>query len=239
MLRFEGKKAIRSCDGLTRRDFLRVGALSAGGVGLSLNQVLHAAEARGGETNCIFLFLVGGPSQLDTWDLKPAAPEHIRGPFRPIRNVPGIEICEHFPRMAQIADRYALVRSVHHSEPPVHERTAIAADRPCISRRSGASALLPCCPTCTGRESGVPPCVVVPAHWQHRCQCQPRANRRLFGRPASTRVADLMGVLPRWERRLTTHNVPSMRHSTGRIPTARPPQRTIKCFRRERNRRLY
>src|SRR5262249_37876825 len=74
------------------------------------------------EVNCIVLMLVGGPSQLDTWDLKPAAPANVRGPFRPIRtNVPGIDIGEHFPLMAQMADRYALVRSVHHEEPPIHE----------------------------------------------------------------------------------------------------------------------
>jgi hypothetical protein len=72
--------------------------------------------------SCIFLFLVGGPSQLDTWDLKPDAPSIIRGPFRPIRtNVPGIEICEHFPLMAKMADRFAIVRSVHHEEAAIHE----------------------------------------------------------------------------------------------------------------------
>jgi hypothetical protein len=66
--------------------------------------------------------LVGGPSQLDTWDLKPDAPSTVRGPFRPIRtNIPGIDICEHFPRMAAMAHRYALIRSVHHREAPIHE----------------------------------------------------------------------------------------------------------------------
>src|SRR5207253_393224 len=74
------------------------------------------------DINCIVLFLVGGPSQLDTWDLKPEAPENIRGPFRPTKtNVPGIEICEHFPLLAQRADRFAIVRSVHHEEAPIHE----------------------------------------------------------------------------------------------------------------------
>ncbi len=122
MLQLEGKHAVRSCDGLSRRDFLRIGALSAGGVGLSLTQLASGAEARPTDMSCILLFLVGGPSQLDTWDLKPNAPASVRGPFRPIRtNVPGIEVCEHFPRMAQIADRYTLVRSVYHSEAPVHE----------------------------------------------------------------------------------------------------------------------
>jgi uncharacterized protein (DUF1501 family) len=123
MLRFEGKKGVRQCDGLTRREFLRVGALSAGAVGLSLADLaaLHAAD-KAGVKNCILLFLVGGPSQLDTWDLKPSAPENVRGPFRPIKtNVPGVEICEHFPRMARMADCFALVRSVHHDAAPIHE----------------------------------------------------------------------------------------------------------------------
>jgi uncharacterized protein (DUF1501 family) len=124
MLSFEGKKGVEFCDGLTRRDFLRVGALSAGAVGLSLADLagLRGAGSQAGETNCILLFLVGGPSHLDTWDPKPGAPANVRGPFRPIRtNVPGIDIGEHFPLMAGMADRYALVRSVHHTAAPIHE----------------------------------------------------------------------------------------------------------------------
>jgi uncharacterized protein (DUF1501 family) len=125
MLQFESKKGVTSCDGVTRRDFLRVGALSAGAVGLSLTDLnlLGAAPSFGnGDVNCILLFLVGGPSQLDTWDLKPEAPTDIRGPFRPMRtNVPGIHLCEHFPRMARLADRFAIVRSVHHDAAPIHE----------------------------------------------------------------------------------------------------------------------
>jgi Protein of unknown function (DUF1501) len=61
--------------------------------------------------------MTGGPSQLDTWDMKPDAPSEVRGPFRPIRtNVRGIEISEIFPRMAKHADKYAIIRSVHHTE---------------------------------------------------------------------------------------------------------------------------
>jgi hypothetical protein len=123
MLTFSGKKGVEFCDGLTRRDFLHVGTLAAGTVGLSLaelGQLQGAAPSN--DINCILLFLVGGPSQLDTWDLKPDAPDTIRGPFRPIHtNVPGIDIGEHFPRMARMADRYALIRSVHHDAAPIHE----------------------------------------------------------------------------------------------------------------------
>ena len=122
MLSFDGNKSVRSCDGLTRRDFLRVGAIGAGAVGLSLGDLRAAPSDDKKDINCILLFLVGGPSQLDTWDLKPDAPAEIRGPFRPIQtNVPGVEICEHFPLMAKQADRYAILRSVHHKEAPIHE----------------------------------------------------------------------------------------------------------------------
>jgi uncharacterized protein (DUF1501 family) len=124
MLQFQGKKGVKFCDGLTRRDFLRVGSLSAGAVGLSLADLNQLQGGFGGKKdhNCILLFLVGGPGHLDTWDLKPGAPENVRGPFRPVAtNVPGIDVCEHFPRMARMADRYAIVRSVHHSAAPVHE----------------------------------------------------------------------------------------------------------------------
>jgi uncharacterized protein (DUF1501 family) len=121
MLEFQGKKGVEFCDGLSRRDFLRAGALGAGAVGLSLADLARAGTA-GKDVNCILLFLVGGPSQLDTWDLKPDAPDDIRGPFRPIRtNVPGVEIGEHFPLMARRADRFALVRSVFHRAAPIHE----------------------------------------------------------------------------------------------------------------------
>jgi hypothetical protein len=109
---------------LTRRDFLHVGALSAGAVGLNLADLakIQAAEAgKSKDINCILLFLVGGPSHLDTWDLKPNAPDNVRGPFRPIKtNVPGMEICEHFPLMAKRADRFSIVRSVYHKQSAVH-----------------------------------------------------------------------------------------------------------------------
>jgi uncharacterized protein (DUF1501 family) len=125
MLQFEGKRGVRFCDGLTRRDFLRVGTLSAGAVSLSLPdlarwQQANAASAK--DVRCILLFLVGGPSHLDTFDPKPDAPEGVRGPFRPIStNVPGITLCEHLPRMARMADRFALLRAVHHAAAPIHE----------------------------------------------------------------------------------------------------------------------
>src|SRR5947209_11558804 len=119
MLQFEGKKGVRSCDGVTRRDFLRAGALSAGAVGLSLTELAQPALAGAsrGDVNCILLFLVCGPSQLDTWDLKPNAPTDVRGPFRPIRTSVAVgEVCEQFPPMATRPEHFALVRSVNRDE---------------------------------------------------------------------------------------------------------------------------
>jgi uncharacterized protein DUF1501 len=107
----------RCCDGIRRREFLRVGVLGA--AGLSLVDYLRLAEAgemRGKATSAIFLNLAGGPSHLDTFDMKPEAPEEYRGEFKPIpTNVPGIEICEHLPRLARCADKFALLRGVSHS----------------------------------------------------------------------------------------------------------------------------
>src|SRR5687767_8777338 len=122
MLQFQGDKGVEFCDGLTRRDFLRAGALSAGAVGLSLAELVRAGSESSRDVNCILLFLVGGPSHIDTWDPKPAAPAEVRGPFRPIHtNVIGMDLSENFPMMARMAHRYALVRSVHHDEAPIHE----------------------------------------------------------------------------------------------------------------------
>lgn len=100
---------------LGRREFL----------GTGLAALLPATGLYAGappKKSCILLSLVGGPSHLDTWDPKPDAPSHIRGPFRPIRtNVPGIEISEVFPRMARHADQFALIRSCHHDGAALHD----------------------------------------------------------------------------------------------------------------------
>ena len=80
---------------------------------------LLAAEERHGlskDFSVILFWANGGPSHLETFDLKPGAPGEIRGPFRPIRtNVPGMHICEHLPQLARLADKFALVRSLHHN----------------------------------------------------------------------------------------------------------------------------
>ncbi len=93
-------------------------------LGLGLSDVL-AMKARGAvkkDVNVILLMLVGGPSQLDTWDMKPDAPSAIRGPYRPIKtNVPGVEVSEIFPRLARHADKYAILRTLHHEGAAVHD----------------------------------------------------------------------------------------------------------------------
>jgi len=124
MFRLDSDKAVEFCDGLRRRDFLHAGSLSLLGLGLPQFFGLKAQEAVDpkSDVKAIMLFLVGGPSQLDTWDMKPNAPAEIRGPYKPIKtNVPGIEISENFPRMAKHADKYALVRSVYHTAAAVHD----------------------------------------------------------------------------------------------------------------------
>jgi hypothetical protein len=115
-----GGPATRLCDGIRRRTFLRIGSLGA--LGLTLPQALRAeaAEKRGAArpTACILIWLQGGPSQIDTFDPKPEAPAAVRGPFRPLEtNVSGIRIADVFPKLARHAEKYALLRSVHHPNP--------------------------------------------------------------------------------------------------------------------------
>ncbi len=95
---------------------------------LGLGRPTHPARAGGTaaagsrDVNCILLFLVGGPSQLDTWDPKPDAPEEVRGPLRPIATrIPGVQISEAFPRLSGMMDKVSLVRTVHHRAAAVHD----------------------------------------------------------------------------------------------------------------------
>jgi len=125
MLSLLGSKK-RLCDGITRRDLLRLGGIGAGG--LALNQLLQAeAEADtshvGGPNfakakRCILLFLYGSPSQLETFDMKPQAPTEIRGSMQPIpSSLPNVPVCEYLPETAKIMDRTTVVRSVTHKHP--------------------------------------------------------------------------------------------------------------------------
>src|SRR5687767_2812916 len=101
---------------MTRRDLVYAGtlALFGGAAGCAGSAGASPLPAAGGRAKrCILVYLLGGPSHIDMWDLKPDAPVDIRGPFKPIpTSAPGIEICEHLPRIARQAHRLAIVRSV-------------------------------------------------------------------------------------------------------------------------------
>jgi hypothetical protein len=114
MLTIYGNKQ-RFCDGVSRRNFLKIGSLALGGVSLPglLRASAQAGEKADRHKSVIMIYLPGGPSHLDTYDLKPEAPAEYRGEFRAIKsNVPGMDFCELFPRQAAIADKLCLVRSV-------------------------------------------------------------------------------------------------------------------------------
>lgn len=114
MITISGSTAGRFCDGVSRRDFLRIGSLSMGG--LALPQLLGNQSIKNAKS-VIMVYLPGGPSHQDMFDLKPDAPSEVRGEFKPIAtNVAGIEICEHLPLLSKQADRYSIIRSLSDCE---------------------------------------------------------------------------------------------------------------------------
>ena len=125
MLEFHGSGKTHTCSGTTRRDFLQAGTLGA--VGLSMPHLAWAKEKGlmrddAEDKSCIMIFNLGAPSQLDTFDMKPDAPAEIRGPFKPINTVaPEIQISEIFPKHAEVADKFSLVRSCYHTSAAVHD----------------------------------------------------------------------------------------------------------------------
>jgi uncharacterized protein (DUF1501 family) len=124
MIRLDAPRPARFCGGLTRRDFLCAGAVPA--LGLSLPKLLQAKATEKSspdhDVNCIFLFLVGGPSQLDTFDPKPDAPAEVRGPFKTTEtNAKGIRIAEIFPQTAKQFDKVSVIRSLYHTATAVHD----------------------------------------------------------------------------------------------------------------------
>ena len=146
---------------VSRRDFLHTGSLAAGVSLFDMTDGNAAQIATGQAKSCIFLCLLGGPSQLETWDPKPDAPAEVRGPFRSIAtSVAGIRISEHLPRMANLAHRYAILRTIHHDAAPIHEtglqllQTGRLGESPHIgtilSHRFG------------GKQPGVTPFVILP-----------------------------------------------------------------------------
>lgn len=114
MLKILGSQKTKFCDQITRRNFLQIGGLALGG--MSLPQILQAENSSNQRKNhkgIIMIFLPGGPPHQDMWDIKVDAPSEIRGEFNAIQtNVPGVEIGDQFPRMAQMADKFAFIRSM-------------------------------------------------------------------------------------------------------------------------------
>ena len=143
MLDLFGSGGKRFCDGVSRRNFLRIGGLAMGG--LSLPSILRAQAQAGSPTahkGIIMVFLAGGPPHQDMWDIKTSAPSEIRGEFKPINtSVPGIQICELFPKLAAMMDKLAVIRSVvgnrnEHSSYMCYsgysEKEFREKDRPCL-----------------------------------------------------------------------------------------------------------
>jgi hypothetical protein len=124
MLTFWGQKQ-SLCDRVNRRQFVQVGGLGLAGLSLAdlLRLRANAGKAASGKS-VIMVWLGGGPSQLDTYDLKPDAPAEFRGEFKPIQTkVPGFDLCELMPLQAQLADRLSVVRSLQFPEPNNHDRS--------------------------------------------------------------------------------------------------------------------
>jgi hypothetical protein len=126
---------------VSRRSFLHAGAVAS--LGLSLPSRLLRAESAGNAfksapsadghrpsiRSCILIYFYGGPSHIDTWDMKPSAPREVRGEFAPISTtVPGLQVCEHLPRMARMAHKWSVVRSIHH---PMTNHNAAAVEAMC------------------------------------------------------------------------------------------------------------
>lgn len=122
MLSIPGQAPTTYCDRHSRRHFLKIGGLALGG--LALPDILRAEQAAGGARGSklshkavIMIYLSGGPSHQDMYDLKMDAPPEIRGSFQPIdTNVPGIRICEHMPRLAKMMDKFTIIRSLYGSK---------------------------------------------------------------------------------------------------------------------------
>lgn len=155
MLTFHGRKQ-RFCDGIGRRDFLKVGALAMGGLSLADVMRLQArAGSPGNRKSVIMIYLPGGPTHLDTYDLKPNAPKEFRGEFSPIAsNVPGWQICELMPKQSTIADKLTVVRGlVTVNEHSAHMVMTGFPDK--VKRPSFGSTVS----YLRGRESSLPPYV--------------------------------------------------------------------------------
>jgi hypothetical protein len=153
------------CEGFSRRDFIKVGALSAVGLTMAdLFRMKAAGAADKGKTkSCILLWMAGGPSHMDTWDLHPEASSDVRGEFNPMKtNAPGVEISEHLPKVARHGDKIAIVRSLTSPEGS-HQR---ATNYMNTGNRDNPALLFPSYGSVIAKETGfggaMPPYVGIP-----------------------------------------------------------------------------
>lgn len=193
MLEIKGK-AQKFCDGVSRRNFLRIGAL---GAGFTLADMLRLQAAQTSAVKptrnkaAIMIYLPGGPSHMDMYDLKPDAPKEFRGEFNPINtNVPGVQICEHFPMQAKMWDKLACVRSIvsvdEHSDSLVStgysDNANRTANHPCfgsvVSKVRGSSNAVPPFVSLRGMSRGTEPGFLGIAHRPFTPSGQGQANLR-------------------------------------------------------------
>jgi hypothetical protein len=200
------------CDGITRRGFLKIGAF---GAGLTLADMLRAralgttaGAAASSHKAAIMIYLPGGPSHMDMYDLKPNAPVEYRGEFRPINtNVPGIQICEHFPLQARMMDKLAVVRSIvsvdEHSDSLVttgySENENRTAHHPSfgavVSRLRGNAADVPPFVSLRGMSVGQEPGFLGVSHRAFTPNGPGVENLRLAGGVTTDRVGDRRSLL--------------------------------------------
>ncbi len=156
------QRSTRYCDGVSRRNFLTVGGLGVAGMSLADLYRAEAAAGTGSSQKAVInIHLAGGPSHQDTFDLKPDAPSEFRGEFNPIStNVPGIDICQHLPLLAQQADKFAIVRSLtgsvsDHSDYP----TQTGFNRENLRNQGGRPSIGSVASKLFGSSAGAPPFV--------------------------------------------------------------------------------
>ncbi|MFM8274670.1 MAG: DUF1501 domain-containing protein [Gemmata sp.] len=218
MLRFLGQSR-RFCDGHSRRDFLQIGAF---GTGLTLADMLRLKSASAATTkkqasrsqkSAVMIYLPGGPSHMDMYDLKPEAPAEFRGEFKPVKtNVSGVEICEHFPLQAKMWDKLACVRSVvsvdEHSDSLVMtgypDRVNRVADHPCFGSvvsklRSGSNGAVPPFVSLRGMSRGTEPGYLGIAHRPFTPGGQGNANLRLAQGVNIDRLEDRKNLLGKFD----------------------------------------